>query len=222
MSELNERLGGMLKSLRIGREWTLKRLSDETHGVINAGNWSVVERGGRAPSIHDLYFACRALGVTISEVVERAYGTVSSDNATHIQVDAPAKATIPVLTSVQAGMWQEFIADDAESCRRVLPPIKTTRDAFALLVRGDSMTSMHGPSFPEGYIIIVEPGRSPENRSMVIARQDGSDDTTFKQLVIDGPKRYLKPLNSQYAAFEIDEKTMICGVVTAAMWQSDL
>ncbi len=41
----------------------------------------------------------------------------------------------------------------------------------------------------------------------------GSNEATIKKLVIDGPKRYLKPLNPAYPVIEIDSSCTICGVV---------
>lgn len=71
--------------------------------------------------------------------------------------------------------------------------------AYALRVRGDSMTAPHGKSYPEGAIIIVEPERrSPVNGERVIAKLDGSSDVTFKVYKEEDGRRWLQPLNAQY------------------------
>ena len=42
---------------------------------------------------------------------------------------------------------------------------------------------------------------------------DDTNQATFKQLVIDGPRRYLKPLNPRYPVIPIEREARICGVV---------
>lgn len=83
------------------------------------------------------------------------------------------------------------------------------QNAYALRVKGDSME----PKFPEGAIIVVDPDVSAEHNKYVVAQTDDHRDPTFKQLIIDGGKRYLKPLNSRYPIEELPPNAMICGVV---------
>lgn len=86
---------------------------------------------------------------------------------------------------------------------------------FALRVKGDAMTApiSHSKSFHEGDILIVDPDKSATHGSYVIAILPRAKEATFKQYVIDGGTRYLKPLNSQYPIVQIDDSTHICGVV---------
>lgn len=85
--------------------------------------------------------------------------------------------------------------------------------AFALRVEGDSMEAAHGPSFPANSIIIVDPEVTPHSNSFVIAKQNGSSTLVFKQLIIDGARHYLKPLNVRYPLVDISPQTIVCGVV---------
>lgn len=50
-------------------------------------------------------------------------------------------------------------------------------------------------SIPEGAVIVVDPELPYSSGSLVVARLDDSKEATFKQLVIDGEQKYLKPLN---------------------------
>jgi len=85
---------------------------------------------------------------------------------------------------------------------------------YALQVKGDSMTtSLARKSFQEGDILIIDPDATPTNNSFVIALLAKSKELTFKQYVVDGGICYLKPLNPQYPLIQIDDKTLICGVV---------
>ena len=85
-------------------------------------------------------------------------------------------------------------------------PVK--RHTYALRVEGDSME----PRFPNGAILIVEPEAEAKNGSYVIVRQNGTD-ATFKQLVHDGGRWYLKPVNPRYPIMELAEDAVLCGVV---------
>jgi SOS-response transcriptional repressor LexA len=83
------------------------------------------------------------------------------------------------------------------------------KNAFALRVRGDSME----PKFQDGCIIIVDPDKESYNGAFVVVRESDTDEATFKQLQIDGSRRYLKPVNPRYPIMEMRSETLICGVV---------
>lgn len=124
--------------------------------------------------------------------------------------DGKAKE-IPLISWVQAGQWAT--AEDPYPVGAAEKMLRTFEDvgpqSFALKVHGDSME----PIFPDGCIIIVDPSREPRHGSYVIVRLERDAEVTFKQLVIDGPMRYLKPLNPRYPLMEIDHEAVICGVI---------
>ncbi|MNC70168.1 putative HTH-type transcriptional regulator [compost metagenome] len=70
-------------------------------------------------------------------------------------------------------------------------------------------------SFRDGDIIFVDPAKDAENGSLVIAKLMDSQEATFKQLVMEGNRRFLKPLNPAWPdpIIELDDNAMICGVV---------
>lgn len=86
---------------------------------------------------------------------------------------------------------------------------------FALKVKGDSMTAPQGhiKNFYEGEIIIIESEKIAEHGDFVLAQLANTKETTFKQYVIDGGVKYLKPLNPQYPIMQVDKSTRIYGVV---------
>ena len=132
-----------------------------------------------------------------------------------------AKATkgkqVPIISWVQAGAMAEVVLEHHDF-EVTLSPFRCSDDAYALEVKGDSMTSNPGAnhSFPEGSIIIVEPNAEPRHRSFVIARQDGTNEVTFKRLNMEGSK-CLQPLNPQYPIIPIDSHIHICGVVIGSI-----
>ena len=89
--------------------------------------------------------------------------------------------------------------------------------AFALRVDGDSMTSPYPGdiSFPDGSIIIVDPARACDAGDYVVAKDVSTQKATFKKLVQDGGRWFLKPLNPSYPTIEIDDPAMrVIGRVT--------
>ena len=70
-------------------------------------------------------------------------------------------------------------------------------EPYALRVLGDSME----PEFADGCVIIVDPAYAPRDGSYVIVEYAG--DVFFRQLRIDGERRFLKPLNPKYGSFEL-------------------
>lgn len=122
------------------------------------------------------------------------------------------KGKVPLINYVQAGAWKE-IMDVYEPVEWIETTITVSSKSFALRVIGDSMTNPVGsPSIPDGFIVIVDPELQPQHGSIVVARLENSNEAMLKQLIIDGPHRYLKPLNPNYRTIEINENCAICGV----------
>ncbi|MEW5250585.1 LexA family protein [Microbulbifer sp. 2201CG32-9] len=124
------------------------------------------------------------------------------------------RGRVPLISWVQAGDWEEIVdnfrpgeADEwRETSARVGP------HAFALRVKGDSMTAPTGISIPEGSVVIVDPDADYSSGSIVIAKLVDTQEATLKRLVIDGPNKYLKPLNPAYAPIPINGTCRIIGV----------
>lgn len=94
-------------------------------------------------------------------------------------------------------------------------PTDVSKDAFAVTVEGDAMTSQHGQrSYPNGTIIYVDPDM-PENLNgkRVLAMVD--DYPVFKEYRRDGSRIFLMSLNPLYPP--IDGTTAkIIGVVVGS------
>lgn len=122
---------------------------------------------------------------------------------------------IPLLDWTLRDDWRSIVAEpNAPDLSEMIPSTKkVSPDAFALVVRDDSMESTGGMSFPAGSMIIVDPAEEPRHGSNVVARVNANEELTFKQLVFDGGRRYLKPLNPRYPVIEADQQTEIVGVV---------
>lgn len=150
------------------------------------------------------------------------YGIVDSDgssdsNVTSAPYSIPSRK-LPLISHVQAGEWSEAIdfrtlGDDIDWQES---PSSASDTAFWLKVVGDSMTAQVGPSIPEGHLILVDPTVQADNGSLVVAKLEGTDEVTFKKLIVDAGQKYLKPLNPNYRPLEINGNCRIIGVVTEA------
>lgn len=87
-----------------------------------------------------------------------------------------------------------------------------SRDTFAMTLVDSSME----PYFPQGAILILNTKKLPSDRGFVLVKIQGSSALVFRQLLIDGEHRYLKPMNPDLAAFQmrlLREEDCIVGVL---------
>ncbi|WP_367256202.1 S24 family peptidase [Pseudomonas sp. stari2] len=126
---------------------------------------------------------------------------------------------VPLISWVQAGAWCEatsnFEAYDPESWLSC--PVAISNHGYALKVLGDSMTNPGpGRSYPTGCIIFVDPEAEAKTGDRVIARVPRTNEVTFKVLVEDAGRQYLRPINPQYPIIDITEETHICGKIVGS------
>jgi SOS-response transcriptional repressor LexA len=120
---------------------------------------------------------------------------------------------VPLISWVRAGRIDEisdqFHPGDADEWHDVYDTMPGN-SAFALRVDGDSMTSPYPGelSFPDGTIIVVDPGRSVDAGAFVVAKDVTTQRATFKKLATDGGRWFLKPLNPAYPTVEIDDPAL--------------
>ena len=176
------------------------------------------ESGDTNPKGENLYSLCRILQCEPDWLL---YGEgkpgVADNKATYNVIPGPdIAAKVPLISWVQAGDWTEIVDNfqpgDAEEWRETTA--KVGPNAFALRVQGDSMVNPIGfPSIPEGAVVIVDPAGDANNGKIVVARLEDTAEATLKKLVIDGPNRYLKPLNPDYRPIHTNDNCTIVGVV---------
>lgn len=179
---------------------------------VNRVSLSQWESDINKPRGENLYNLARALQCEPSWLLgERKAPTPPPGQTVRIE------ATVPLISNVQAGQWREvmdnFQPGDAEEWRETTA--KVSPSSFALRVEGDSMVNPNGqPSIPDGSIVIVDPEIQPDNGKIVVAKLCDTQEATLKKLVIDGPNKYLMPLNPRYNPITINGTTCrIVGVV---------
>jgi SOS-response transcriptional repressor LexA len=211
---------------RTWQERTKERMRDqgltqddlrETLEVRTRGAVGHYLSGRRTPTHEQLLRLSKKLGCSISYLLE---GEDLLPNQSNVTPGPEIRAHVPLISWVQAGAWCGII-DNGHPGDGGVKPIPTTKNvgpnAFALRVHGDSME----PVFVEGSIIVVDPDQRAENGSYVVVRLEGEETATFKQLVQDGGRQYLKPLNPRYDIIRIDGDATICGVVRQMVMDFD-
>lgn len=134
-------------------------------------------------------------------------------------------AAVPVISWTTAGSWAEvsdpFEPGDADEW--IPCPVKHGPNTYALKIRGESMRNPEGrPTYDHGDIIFVDPDLEAKPGDRVIVRLDDQKDATFKQLVIEDGKKFLKALNPDWKPryIEINGDATMCGVVIGK-WVSE-
>lgn len=108
--------------------------------------------------------------------------------------------------------WQQSDVEKSKEWRETA--VQVGEKSFAVRAIGDSMVNPSGsPSIPEGSIVIVDPGVTATNGSIVVAKLENAEEVTIKKFVIDGPYTFLMPLNPTYKSIEVDDKCEVLGVV---------
>jgi len=206
-----ETVGQRLKSLRKMTKTSQKELG-KFCGVsdVAVGYW---EKDVNVPNGESLSKLAKFFNTSIEYVL---YGTEFEDKL------ITRMRRIPVISWVQAGAFTESKSPEtfADIERWVETSLRVSGNSFALEVKGDSMTNPNGlPTIPQGATVIVDPEAEPVNGKIVVARIDGTNEATVKKLVIDGPMKFLVPLNPRYPNMPINGNCTIIGVVKGVQYE---
>jgi len=153
----------------------------------------------------------RRMGDRVAAKLEQAMGRPVGwmDGPTrHTPAPLPPGEGFPVISWVQAGKWTEAREFPA-GAERLHCPLPCGPDTFVLRVAGQSMA----PRFPDGDYIFVDPDVPAANGRFVVVQRD--DGATFKQLVEEDGRRYLKAANPDWPEpiVEVEPGAAVCGVV---------
>ncbi|MBB4835007.1 LexA family protein [Acinetobacter schindleri] len=168
----------------------------EVSGVA-AGKWI---HGDSQPKAGKLKLIARFLGVSDDWLLTGREASPRLDNNVDLSQRIPFEGRpVPVISWVAAGAFDpiQTVLKDAE-IDEYLPPIKECgKNGYGLVVTGISMS----PKFEPEDRIYVNPDfqvSDLKTGDLVIVSCTGDSEATFKQLIIEGTTKYLKPLNPKW------------------------
>lgn len=161
------------------------------------GNWI---DGKSAPTGENLTNLANALKVDPNWLMSGKDSHLRLDNNVDTSQKIPFDGSpVPVISWVAAGSFEriETVLKDAE-INEYLPPIRECgKNGYGLVVTGISML----PKFEPEDRIYVNPDfqvMDLKTGDLVIVSCAGDSEATFKQLIIEGATKYLKPLNPKW------------------------
>nr|WP_257230396.1 S24 family peptidase [Pseudomonas sp. SbOxS1] len=215
MSTLAERI----KSARSHAKLTQKALAQKAG--VEQPVISQLETGKNLQSAHlpKIAHACGVSAIWLSENIGPMISAAKVDSNVGEARQPVESFRYPVISWVAAGAWAEAVEPfpPGYSDRYELSDYDSKGPAFWLEVKGDSMTSPVGTSITEGTLILVDTEADAQSGKLVVAKLADSDQATFKKLVDDGGRRFLKPLNPAYPIEMCAENCRIVGVVVRAL-----
>lgn len=188
-----------IKAARQLKGWNQTQLGDvvgRTKG--NIGHW---ETGKHTPSLEQIAAISVATGFPMP-----ALG-VQSAAVSNVAPAPMGGRSVPVITSIQAGMWAEIVDSfqPGDAGDWLLTDIDLSDSAFALDIRGNSME----PEFKDGDRVIIDPEIAPQPGDFVAAK-NGEQEATFKKYRPRGMDAHgniifeLVPLNDDYPTLRSD------------------
>jgi SOS-response transcriptional repressor LexA len=122
---------------------------------------------------------------------------------------------LPLISWEDATLWHKKFT--TTSHEHIIADLSVSKHAYALKILDGAME----PIFPCNSILIVDPNVQPKDRSYVIALIQGSKHPIFRQLIINGADKYLKPLSPDtevYKMLQLKSTDTILGTVVQARW----
>lgn len=216
MNNWNELAKARMKELGVTQERLAERLG-VTQGAV--AHWL---SGRREPDLQTIGRVLKALDLpplSVASALQHQGLAVSESRGNYVD-PAERLYRYPVLSAVAAGAFSDALQpyEPGAEPDKELTDYKAKGEAFWLEVDGDSMTWTGSPSIPAGHLILVDTGIEPKPGQLVVAKLVSESAATFKKLISDGGRLFLKPLNPDpiYRTVEVDANCRIIGVVKEA------
>jgi SOS-response transcriptional repressor LexA len=199
----------MASSRHLRTQSALARKSGVTQSTIGR-----ILRGEVDPQSDNLERLAHSFGMSYSTLAAIAEGGEPGDGAVETLQSGKIPRRVPLLSLVQAGKFAEsaYLDSLADATDWIeFPKKRHGPRTIALRVSGESME----PDYHNGDIIYIDPDVAPIHGKDVIVRLGERNEVTFKRLVVEGERRYLKPLNQNWPDKFINMPTdaRIVGVV---------
>ncbi|MBZ3666242.1 LexA family protein [Pseudomonas monteilii] len=213
-----ERIAAAIKHSR-----KLKKEIARECGVTPSAVTQWVTGDSKSMKPENLFALAEATGVSAEWLANGTGGMTKETSGFDANVE-PASGPVryyeyPEISWVQAGMPMEAVEiSNVASCEVHPSDAWAGPNGFWLKVKGPSMTSSNGMSFPEGMVILVAPGFDVESSQFVVAKMVDTNEATFKQFIWDSGRAFLKPLNPSFPTVEMDGEWVLVGRVVDAKW----
>lgn len=152
----------------------------------------------------------------VTAIFHARKGAETTGNKIYPEEATAAIQRLPVLEWAQITGNKKRMHNDAKTW--MTAAYEVDPGSYYLPVRGGAMLNpAGGPSFSEGDLILVEPRHEAASGSLVIVMLPGDGEPVFRQLLIDGSKRYLQALNPQWPdrVMAMPDGAAVLGVVTS-------
>ncbi len=144
----------------------------------------------------------------------------SEEDASNYEDSRVTVSSVPLLTDYEVLKWLQ--KPSRSLFQRKVQYVKTSlqlnKHAFALQVHNDLMEAPSGFSLPRGSIVIADPELPVKNNNYIIICLERNLAPLIRQLVQEGSRKYLKPLNPCYPIIELTAPTyIVCGILRQAI-----
>jgi len=203
-------LGKRVKGLRKDQGWTQLDLSKRTN--LSRGRIAQIETNPLAEVKGDtLVSLAKAFGYSTEQLIsDDELGLLAGLKLQPITKKAPVISW----ASLRDILEGTFSMD--ESYQWVGCPHDISDNAFALEVQNDVMTANNGRSYPKGTLIFIDQTKQSKTGDRVIAIDKETMESVFREYVVDGGVKYLKPLNTAYPIQKFNDNTHVIGVIVGS------
>ena len=181
-------------------------------GVVQPVLYRIASGETDNPKIATLIPIANFFGITIDQLIGIESRSKTSSDAKNVGLTFD-HFQAPLLNWSQIASWPHVKKDQINSY--ITPPSTTSSSAFAIQILDTAMA----PRFSEGTTLIFDPTLSPKNLDFILLSFTRSEEISLKQLIIDGPDKYLKPINPELRTIFVDstQKLNIFGVLTESI-----
>lgn len=191
-----------LKTSMTASDRMKQRMSDLEIKAVDLVKMKIASKGAISKWMNDaavpsgiyLVDLCKALECTPEWLLSGKDKKMNSFCDCNVTKMRNIKGYYPLISWVQAGAWTEINEVSLIDVVRYPCPVKCSESTFVLKVRGVSME----PKFREGDLIFVDPEIVASSGKYVVARLDDENEATFKQLIVEGSQKFLKPSNPNW------------------------
>jgi len=203
-------LGMRVKNLRKDHGWSQEEFANKIS--LSRGRLAQLETDPKAEvKAIALLSIAKAFGCSIEQLMSN--NVISKTDGVAKLQPITRKAPVVNWASLKDLLNGEF---NMESEVWVGCPEDLNENAFALEVKDEVMTANNGRSYPLGTLIFVDVDREPKSGDRIVAIDTESLSSVFREYVISGSVKYLKPLNDRYPIAEFNSSTKILGVVVGS------